>query len=137
MTEIIPDLLYLGNAAFSRDFEALKKIKITHIINLAGKESFPSEFTYLKRHFVDDDEDDIIQHLQIIFDFIDSRKKGERVFIHCQGCVSRSPTICIAYLMKKNQISFDEAHKFVKSKRNGIKIKKGFEEQLKKYFQQK
>lgn len=137
MSEIIPDLLYLGNAQIARDLDLLKKLKITHIINLAGKEHFPSEFLYFKKHFEDDDEEDITKHLDSIFQFIDQRKKGERVFIHCQGGISRSPTICIAYLMKKNKISFDEAHQYVKNKRPSTRIKKGFEQQLKNYLDDK
>ena len=48
------------------------------------------------------------------------------MLIHCAYGVSRSPSIVIAYLMKKYKIDFDEAEHFVKRKRPEIRPNEGF-----------
>ena len=48
------------------------------------------------------------------------RAKGGRVFVHCYAGVSRSPTVCIAYLMKLHQWSLSQAYDYVKSRRPHI-----------------
>jgi len=40
--------------------------------------------------------------------------------------ISRSSTIVLAYLMKKRKISFDDAMKFLTSKRNCVDPNSGF-----------
>ncbi|KAJ5611825.1 dual specificity phosphatase [Penicillium herquei] len=51
------------------------------------------------------------------------------VLIHCAAGKSRSPTIVIAYLMRKLRIPFNDAIKFVKSKQK-VKPNRGFLRQL-------
>ena len=40
-----------------------------------------------------------------------------KVLIHCQAGISRSPTIVIAYLMKVNKLTMNNAYNEVKDKR--------------------
>lgn len=58
-----------------------------------------------------------------------SNKKG-RVLVHCNAGVSRSSTICIAYLIMEHNMCFDSAISFVKSKRECIRPNDGFLKQL-------
>ena len=52
------------------------------------------------------------------FPFLDLAKSDNAsVLIHCQGGVSRSPTVTIAYLMHINKLSLTEAYEFVKNRR--------------------
>lgn len=53
--------------------------------------------------------------------------------MHCHAGVSRSATVMIAYLMTKNQWSYEESLTFLKSKRKWVKPNPGFVEQLKAY----
>lgn len=46
---------------------------------------------------------------------------GKKVLVHCQVGQSRSPSIIIAYLMKKNGISYDQAFSKVKEARAVIR----------------
>lgn len=50
--------------------------------------------------------------------------------MHCVAGVSRSATICIAYLMRYHRISLLQAYLFVKSKRPVIRPNNGFFRQL-------
>eukprot|EP00483_Globobulimina_turgida_P008816 UN08834 len=67
--------------------------------------------------------------------FINDAFKDEnnRVLVHCFAGISRSATIIIAYLMKVQAMSYEDAFLFVKEKRDVINPNKGFVEQLQKY----
>lgn len=63
--------------------------------------------------------------------FADSIKNaGGRVFVHCQAGISRSATICLAYLMRTNRVKLDEAFEFVKQRRSIISPNFSFMGQL-------
>ena len=56
-----------------------------------------------------------------------------RVLVHCRAGVSRSATVCIAYIMHKQGLSLDSAYEFVKSKRPVIDPNINFIRQLQKF----
>lgn len=58
------------------------------------------------------------------------KSKGGSVFVHCHAGISRSATVCIAYLMQKKHMSLSDAYKFVQSKRPIISPNLGFMGQL-------
>lgn len=58
------------------------------------------------------------------------RKNNGRILIHCNAGVSRSSTVCIAYLMKHKHMEFKTAFELVKSKRECIRPNDGFIKQL-------
>ena len=55
-----------------------------------------------------------------------------KILIHCNAGVSRSSSIVIAYLMKREHLNYKTAYNYVKLKRNCIAPNNGFIEQLKK-----
>lgn len=59
--------------------------------------------------------------------------KKLKVLVHCAGGVSRSASICIAYLMQKKNMSYQNAYLAVKKKRKCIKPNQNFVKQLKSY----
>jgi len=59
-----------------------------------------------------------------------ARRGGGRVLVHCRAGVSRSATICIAYLMVHRGLSLDEAFDFVQARRQIIAPNMNFMQQL-------
>ena len=58
------------------------------------------------------------------------RESGGKVLIHCRAGISRSATICIAYLMYAGQLTVDEAHDYLKYRRPLISPNLNFMRQL-------
>lgn len=66
------------------------------------------------------------------YDFIsDSVKNSKgRVLVHCQAGISRSATICLAYLISRYRLRLDEAYEYVKKRRSVISPNFNFMGQL-------
>ncbi|EAS00709.2 dual specificity phosphatase domain protein (macronuclear) [Tetrahymena thermophila SB210] len=127
--EIISGKLYLGNEDASTIKEELTKRNITHIL-IAGsgmKRYFEKDFTYMQINVEDTIGCDISKHFESTYNFIE---EGKTVFVHCAAGVSRSATIVISYIMRKQNKSYDEAFKQVKNVRYIIRPNKGFTKQL-------
>ena len=58
---------------------------------------------------------------------------GRSVLIHCHAGISRSATVCLAYLMKVQSMRLEEAFEFVRSLRKVISPNFSFMLQLLKY----
>lgn len=58
------------------------------------------------------------------------KESGGRVLVHCQAGISRSATICLAYLMQAQRVRLDEAFDFVKRRRQVISPNLAFMGQL-------
>ena len=75
---------------------------------------------------------DIKKHFEHCFHFIEFvRIQGGNILIQCHAGISRSSTMLIAYLMKKNKWSLSHAFDYVKSKRRMINPNPNFMKQLK------
>ncbi len=71
------------------------------------------------------------QFFEEAFAFIDlARRDRSGVLIHCHAGVSRSPTIAVAYLMKRYPMAMSDAYKFVKKRRSIISPNLNFMGQL-------
>lgn len=71
------------------------------------------------------------QLLSFLLDCV--REKGGTVLVHCEAGISRSPTICMAYLMKTKQLRLKEAFDYIKQRRGVISPNFGFMGQLLQY----
>ena len=60
----------------------------------------------------------------------DIRKQGGKTLVHCVAGVSRSASLCMAYLMRCKGMTLKDAYKLVKSKRPVIHPNPGFFRQL-------
>ncbi|XP_057306613.1 dual specificity protein phosphatase 1-like [Hydractinia symbiolongicarpus] len=119
---ILP-FVYLGNAYHSSQKELLKKLGITAILNVSRvcPVLFPNSFEYKTISIGDNATENISCHFDESIKFIDDVKsKNGKVLVHCRAGISRSATICIAYLMRKCGYTLDEAYDFTKKKRSNI-----------------
>jgi len=129
--QIIPNL-YLGD--LNKALDSQKEFDI--IINLSGYDYFPLAPTKIYTFDIDDhSSSDIIEPINLFLPIIDEGLSlNKKILVHCLMGLSRSPSIIVAYLMKKNSWSFDEAVKFVNSKRtHPININFGFTHKLNKF----
>ncbi|PRD21783.1 UNVERIFIED_CONTAM: Dusp4 [Trichonephila clavipes] len=58
------------------------------------------------------------------------KAQNGKVLVHCQAGISRSATICIAYLMATKRLRMEEAYKYVKSRRKIVSPNFSFMGQL-------
>jgi protein-tyrosine phosphatase len=82
----------------------------------------------------DSSKTDLLSYFTETSQWIDAiRKKGKGVLVHCRAGISRSATIVVAYVMKKNNWSAERALEYVASKRSQIDPNRGFRRQLEEY----
>uniref|UniRef100_A0A8D2MZW1 Dual specificity phosphatase 1 n=1 Tax=Zonotrichia albicollis TaxID=44394 RepID=A0A8D2MZW1_ZONAL len=130
--EILP-FLYLGSAYHASRKDMLDALGITALINVSANcpNHFEGHYQYKSIPVEDNHKADISSWFNEAIDFIDSVKsEGGRVFVHCQAGISRSATICLAYLMRTNRVKLDEAFEFVKQRRSIISPNFSFMGQL-------
>ncbi|XP_077629627.1 dual specificity protein phosphatase 2 [Crocuta crocuta] len=130
--EILP-YLFLGSCSHSSDLQGLQACGITAVLNVSA--SCPNHFEGLFRYKSIPVEDnqmvEISAWFQEAISFIDSVKNsGGRVLVHCQAGISRSATICLAYLIQSRRVRLDEAFDFVKQRRGVISPNFSFMGQL-------
>ncbi|KAM8924513.1 dual specificity protein phosphatase 5 [Pelodytes ibericus] len=133
--EILP-FLYLGSAYHASTLDFLTNLHITALLNVSRKstDTFIDQYLYKWIPVEDNHTADISSHFQEAIEFIDTvRRSGGRVLVHCEAGISRSPTICIAYLMKTKRFSLEEAFEYIKQRRNLISPNFSFMGQLLHY----
>ena len=134
---ILQDFLYLGSQDAVNE-ENVVKLGIRNILSV-GIDTPPSlsvdiDRTVIKHYLpcLDIPETDMASVFNEANAIINSiRAQSQSVLIHCNAGVSRSATICIAYLMINEQLSFDAALELVKSRRPCTRPNDGFLKQLK------
>ncbi|KAG2433478.1 hypothetical protein HYH02_012596 [Chlamydomonas schloesseri] len=128
-TAVIPGSLYLGSYDTASRSELLRAMGITHILNTwpSNPALFKNSFTY---HTVTSTPVDF----QECHNFLDTvLNKEQKVLVYCMTGVSRSPSVVIAYLMKKRGWRLAESYKWVKDKRQTINIKEEDVKRLQEY----
>ncbi|MGH0177981.1 UNVERIFIED_CONTAM: hypothetical protein FKN15_076189 [Acipenser sinensis] len=135
IAQITPSLfLSRGNVASNRSLLLSKGI--TCVVNATielPNFNWPN-VEYVKVPLADVPHSPISLYFDSVADKIHSvgRKRGA-VLVHCAAGVSRSATLCLAYLMKYHRMSLAEAHAWVKSRRPVIRPNAGFWKQLIEY----
>lgn len=130
--ELLP-FLFLGSAVHSARRETLAEAGITAVLNVSSScpNLFEEELLYLRLNVEDSLAADIRACFPQAIAFIDSVKQtGGRVLVHCHAGISRSATICLAYLIHAQRVRLDEAFDFVKRRRQVISPNLAFMGQL-------
>ncbi|XP_005988726.1 dual specificity protein phosphatase 16 [Latimeria chalumnae] len=122
-TRILPHL-YLGCQRDVLNKDLMQQNDIGYVLNASNtcpKPDFIPESHFLRVPVNDSFCEKILPWLDKSVEFIEKAKaSNDRVLVHCLAGISRSATIAIAYIMKKMDMSLDEAYRFVKEKRPTI-----------------
>lgn len=124
-----PKNVYVGSAGDAIRFQSLREKGITTILNAAAPECSSEDarhngLTVLEIDLKDKSDEKISTYFKKATDFIDNADGN--VLVHCKAGVSRSSTLVIAYMMKKFNMTLDEAIVNAQSKREKICPNIGF-----------
>lgn len=132
----ILDYLFLGSEWNAANFEELHKNNVGYILNVTKEidNFFPECFTYMNIRVYDVEATDLLSHWNNTYMFIsEARKSGQAVLVHCKMGVSRSASTVIAFLMKQQGWTLDEALNHVRERRPIVQPNEGFLKQLHTY----
>ena len=136
---LIVDNIYIGNIYDAHNIEQLKKHNITNVISaVTGFDNmYDSSINHLCLNLIDDTDQNIIHYFDIALYFIENAvRKGGGVLIHCICGVSRSVTIMMVYLIKRNKNTVIEALELIRNKRCIANPNEYFMYQLLLYYNQ-
>ncbi len=129
---IVRNKLWIDDEFGARQ-QKLEKRGITAVLSLGDPPPWSIPYPtvtgiiYHRIAIKDSDSSQIVEHFEEACKFI---HENERVLVHCAAGVSRSATICIAYLMKHHGLSLNSAYMAVKCVRGIICPNLGFMKQL-------
>ncbi|CAK63622.1 unnamed protein product (macronuclear) [Paramecium tetraurelia] len=133
-SSVIPNFLYVGGEQIAYNKEVLKQIGVTHVVNCAGdvcKNKYPDDFFYQTYYLKDSKTENIECLFYEVISIIENAKKNNgKVLIHCVQGVSRSVSLCIAYLIISQQITYSQAFDIIKKNRGVASPNMGFTVQL-------
>ena len=134
----ITECLYLSSYNSITE-ERLRERKITHIINITEEldnvvfNSLP-DLKCVKIPILDSEKANIFEKLSTCVELItEANIRGGRTLVHCVMGISRSATVCMAYMMQEHKMTLRQAYNHVKSCRNCIHPNTGFWEQVIRY----
>ena len=154
---IIEDFLYLGNAAVARSWTWLEKEGINGVVNITmdiecAFEGKGIDYMTIRIEDEESEKESLELQLEAAVNFIgrqttilnyfsikltfyfeaNKRKLKQKVLVHCVAGISRSATVVLAFLIKHENCTLQEAHDMVIDKRP-IKPNKGFWQLLQKW----
>ncbi|CAF0741481.1 unnamed protein product [Rotaria sordida] len=138
---VFDSFLYLGGLKSLSNRVRLTRLKITHILSIVfippAKNLIPSNIKHLFLKADDNIAFNIRQYFEQACEFIEEARQSKGcVLVHCVCGVSRSTTLCCAYLMKYHSMSVEQALVQLRSRRHIIQPNNGFLRQLVLYDEQ-
>ncbi|XP_030073542.1 dual specificity protein phosphatase 18 [Microcaecilia unicolor] len=132
----VTDGLYISNAFAANNGASLSAKQIACVITVSKEKLNCTSPTveYVQVPVSDSPHACLSDSFDSMTDKIHSVKmQGGRTLLHCDAGISRSATLCLAYLMKYDSMSLLEAHVWLKSCRPIIRPNTGFWKQLISY----
>lgn len=130
--EIYPNI-YLGSLQAALDETNIRKYNIRGILTVANqlKVEVPEGIQYLQINIADHPCSNILEIIDQSLEFIDSIiLNDDRILVHCASGVSRSASVCCAWLMIRKNLSFEESIELVRQNRPRANPNLGFRQQL-------
>lgn len=127
--------LYVGSLRAASDVQGLMEHGVKHILTVANDLNFKAvpEINHSVISIVDHPAADILSILPQALQFLDDAMccgEDENILVHCASGVSRSVTVCCAYLMTRQSMLFDEALRVICEHRKYANPNVGFMAQL-------
>ncbi|KAJ9508775.1 hypothetical protein QJQ45_028089 [Haematococcus lacustris] len=126
---IISGLLYLGDWSHAEAIERLQEeLGIQAVVTVHNhpenlKPKLPKGVRWLPWSLADVDTADISPCFHRTFEFIeDARNRKQAVLVHCGAGVSRSATLCMMYLMRRNHWNAETAKKYCVQRRQVVEV---------------
>jgi protein-tyrosine phosphatase len=135
---VIIEGIVIGNGYNSLNQGKLKEHSIKYVIN-ATKE-FPNSFEdqgikYLRIPVMDWKSESMKEYFDVIVAFFDQAAEANaNIFVHCYMGSSRSATAILVYLMKRKNMSLDDALALLKKQRPIVNINNKFLDEVKDYM---
>ncbi|KAJ9456235.1 putative rhodanese domain-containing dual specificity protein phosphatase [Diplonema papillatum] len=127
-TMVLP-WLYLGAAHDANREEEIRRLSITHIVNLQQETATKrwDNIRYLHITVSDHSDSPIARHFNDVIKYLEeARSSGGVALVHCRQGISRSATVIIAYLMNLMRVPYKLAHDVVRRRRAVINPNLGF-----------
>ena len=128
--------IFIGNIYAARDKNLLKQLDIKAVLTVAANTYLMYDQSEVISHKIIPAEDEEGFNLSLYFnegiEFIEKNMTETNVLVHCFAGISRSSSIVIAFLMKKNKINYISALKNVQERRP-VYPNNGFAKQLKAF----
>ena len=137
--------LYIGGKQDAKAKDVLQSLKISYILNCTPPRAMDPEtgcqnffekekaFVYKRIPVFDNRGEDLLKHMEESYRFIEEGKHYGGVLVHCHKGISRSASFVIGYLMKKNELSLNEALDYIQSIRSIVQPNLAFMTQLRAY----
>ncbi|XP_058066635.1 dual specificity protein phosphatase 18-like [Anopheles bellator] len=140
VSKLLKNLYLCGGSAAS--VAMMKQLGVTFVINV----TMPTELTdtplpaadtrYLRLPVKDNREANLERYFHEVADMIEEESNANGVtLVHCVAGISRSATLCLAYLMKHHRMSLKDAYNHIKAKRPQIRPNVSFVKQLMEFEQ--
>jgi protein-tyrosine phosphatase len=137
---VTPDLA-VGDIKAGKDLKQLLKNDIDVVVAAVPKMPLESD-TYINHGMslfhiplFDIPKQDILQWFHDSCDFIQAHhESGRKVLVHCMAGISRSVSLVMAYLIRKNGWNVEETLRFVRKRRPCANPNQGFLKQLRQFY---
>lgn len=136
MTSVISQItpnVFISDFYASFDYQTLITRGIKQILTVGYDMDIyrPKDFSVMNITAYDASNENLYKHFDSAYKFIEQAP----TLIHCYKGISRSATILIAYLMKKNKWNLNKAINYVRRIRPFVNPNPGFYQQLERYEQ--
>lgn len=128
----ITEHLYLTGIVGVKNVNELQNKQITHVLNVARElisETYPDHIIVKYVNLRDSEEEDLQKEncLEELADYVHQvTSNGGYIVVHCVAGMSRSASVCIAYLIKHQLMTLKEAFDKVKTARDLVHPNHGF-----------